>query len=179
MDNPDLKPILEAVLFAAGEPLTTRRIADAMGDDVDGNDVRKVLEALKKEYDEQSRGFALDEIAGGWQMLSRPEYGEYVSELIRSRDSGKLSQAALETLAIIAYRQPVGRAEVENIRGVQAGPMLRTLLERRLIRIAGREDVPGRPFLYATTKQFLERMGLKSLKDLPKVEDVQRETTES
>jgi len=174
-----LKPTIEALLFAVGEPLTTKRIADALdAKDVDGRAVRGLLNELKNEYDELGRGFSLEEIAGGFQLLSRAEHAEAVGRLTRSRDDSKFSQAALETLAIIAYKQPIGRAEIENIRGVQAGPLLRALLDRRLIKIVGREDVPGRPFLYGTTRQFLERMGLKGLSDLPKVEDIQRETKE-
>ena len=172
------RPAIEALLFAAGESLTVRRIADALGNDLDPKAVRGVLGELKDEYEQQGRGFGVEEIAGGFQLLSRAEYAPQVGNLIRSRDNSKFSQAALETLAIIAYKQPIGRAEIENIRGVQAGPLLRTLMDRRLIKIVGREDVPGRPFLYGTTREFLERMGLKSLSDLPKLEDIQRETKE-
>ena len=132
--TPDsLKPTIEALLFAAGEPLTVQRIVKAL-DGTDTKTVRQALNDLAEEYDEQGRGFALEEIAGGFQLLSRPEFAQQVSKLERSRDDGKFSQAALETLAIIAYKQPIGRADIENIRGVQAGPLLRALLERRLIR---------------------------------------------
>ena len=175
MDQSEVKSAIEALLFAAGEPLTVKRITDAIKG-TDPKDIRALLKSLQEEYDEHKRGFALEEIAGGFQLLSRPEYAEYVSQLIRTRVQGKLSQAALETLAIIAYRQPIGRADIENIRGVQAGPLLRTLLDRKLIRIVGRQEVPGRPFLYGTTKQFLERMGLKALNDLPRIEELRRET---
>jgi len=175
MDQSELKSAIEALLFAAGEPLTVKRITQAVTG-TEPKEVRAILKGLQQEYDEQMRGFALEEIAGGFQLLSRPEYVEYVSQLIRTRVQGRLSQAALETLAIIAYRQPIGRAEIENIRGVQAGPLLRTLLDRKLIRIVGRQEVPGRPFLYGTTRQFLERMGLKGLNDLPRIEELRRET---
>jgi segregation and condensation protein B len=177
MTNDNPKAAIEALLFAAGEPLSVKRIATALGAE-DPKAVRQMLNELKQEYDDQGRGFALEEIAGGFQLLSRPQYAECVAKLEQSREQTKFSQAALETLAIIAYKQPVGRAEIENVRGVQAGPLLRALLEKRLIRIVGRQDVPGRPFLYGTTKQFLERMGLKALSDLPRIEDLQRETKE-
>ena len=174
MQRDKLQPILEAILFAAGEPLTIRRISAAITD-ADAGGIRETLQAMQQEYDNAGRGFLIEESAGGWQMLSRQEHAELIAQLIRTSDKTKLSPAAFETLAIIAYRQPIGRAAIENIRGVQAGPMLRALLDRRLIKITGREEVPGRPFLYGTTRQFLERMGLRSLKDLPKAEEMLRD----
>ena len=171
MTPENLKTIVEAIVFAADEPLNARRIAGCI-DGVDGNDVRKVLKDLKDEYDAQARGFSLEEIAGGWQLLSRKEYAPYIAKLQRSQSGSKLSQAALETMAIIAYKQPLSRADVEDIRGVQAGPILQALVEKGLIKIVGRADVIGRPFLYGTTKKFLDQFGLKGLGDLPKAEDL-------
>ena len=138
----------------------------------DGRIVRKIILELAREYDEARRGFAIEEVAGGFQMLTRKEFADYVSQLQSGGGSGRLSQAALETLAVVAYKQPVTRADIEAIRGVQAGPLLRTLLQKGLVRITGRAEVLGRPLLYGTTKKFLEHFGLKSLNELPKVEEL-------
>jgi len=164
---------IEAMLFASGEPVRSRKIAELLRDTgIDGRGVRKIITALAKDYDEAGRGFTIEEIAGGFQMLSRPDYAEYVADLLGGAGGGKLSQAALETLAVVAYKQPVTRADIETIRGVQAGPLLRALLHKGLIKITGRAEVLGRPLLYGTTRQFLEHFGLKSLNELPKVEEL-------
>ena len=164
---------IEAMLFASAEPVRSRKIAELLRDTgIDGRGVRKIITALAKDYDEAGRGFAIEEIAGGFQMLSRPDYAEYVADLLGGAGGGKLSQAALETLAVVAYKQPVTRADIETIRGVQAGPLLRTLLHKGLIKITGRAEVLGRPLLYGTTRRFLEHFGLKSLNELPKVEEL-------
>jgi segregation and condensation protein B len=169
------KTAIEAMLFASGEPVTTRRLADALAEfDIDGRGVRKLIGEISDEYDESGRGFSIEELAGGFQMRTRPEYAEYVGALAGRGGSGRLSQAALETLAVVAYKQPVTRADVEAIRGVQAGPLLRSLLHKKLVRITGRAEVLGRPLLYGTTKAFLEYFGLKSLGELPKVEELPR-----
>jgi len=169
--RPNLKPILEALLFACDGPVSANKLAEAAGSGLD--DVRAALLELQTEYHEQGRGFTLEEIAGGYQLLSRPAYGQYVERLQKRESRTKLSAAALETLAIIAYKQPIGRADIEAIRGVQAGPLLRMLMDKSMIRITGRLEVIGRPFLYGTTKKFLEHFGLKSLEDLPKAEQLQ------
>jgi len=166
-----LKPILEAILFAASEPLPVAKIREATGN-VDVRRIRRALDELQKEYESPVRGFRLEEIAGGYQLLSKKEYQEQVSRLSRSARQVKLSAAALETLSIIAYKQPIGRAEIENIRGVQASPILHSLLELDLIKIAGREEVIGRPFLYGTTARFLKHFGLKSLGELPPISEL-------
>ena len=164
---------IEAMLFASAEPVRSRKLADALGDTgIDGRGVRKIVADLAREYDETHRGFIIEAIAGGFQMLTRPDHAEYVAALFGGGGGGKLSQAALETLAVVAYKQPVTRADVEAIRGVQAGPLLRTLLHKGLIKITGRAEVLGRPLLYGTTRKFLEHFGLKSLNELPKVEEL-------
>jgi len=165
----NIKPILEALLFATNDPLTPKKLADLIKG-ADAKDVRQALIELKENYDEQGRGFTIQEVASGFQILSREDYGDYIRELHRTYAQARLSQAALETLAIIAYKQPTLRAEIEAIRGVGAGPLLRTLIDRGLVKIVGRADTLGRPALYGTTKKFLERFNLKSLKELPQPE---------
>jgi segregation and condensation protein B len=134
----------------------------------DGRQVRGLIRRLSRQYDEQGRAFAVEEIAGGFQLLTRPEFGLWISRLHSRQQSDSLSKAALETLAIVAYRQPITRAEVDDIRGVQCGPVLRGLVDRRLIKVVGRSEELGRPLLYGTTRRFLEVFGLKSLSELPK-----------
>jgi segregation and condensation protein B len=166
------KPIIEALLLATHEPLSAQKLASLI-EGTDTKQIRQYLEELRKEYDESGRGFTIQEVAGGYQFLTRPDYVEYIKALHKAYAKAKLSQAALETLAIIAYKQPVLRAEIEAIRGVQAGPLLRTLMDRGLVKIVGRADTLGRPALYGTTRQFLERFMLKSLKELPKSEGLE------
>ena len=167
------KTAIEAMLFASAEPVRSRKLADALKDTgIDGRGVRKIVSQLARECEETQRGFIIEAIAGGFQMLTRPDHAEYVAALFGGGGGGKLSQAALETLAVVAYKQPVTRADIEAIRGVQAGPLLRTLLHKGLIKITGRAEVLGRPLLYGTTRRFLEHFGLKSLNELPKVEEL-------
>ena len=166
-----IKSKVEALLFATDRPVAATKVAQIIGG-TDARVVKKAIELLRKEYDEQARAFQIEEIADGYQLLTRPEFRECVTKLRRSAVEARLSQAALETLAIIAYRQPVLRARVEGVRGVQAGELLRGLMEKNLVKIVGRENVVGRPILYGTTRRFLEHFGLKSLKDLPKIEEV-------
>jgi segregation and condensation protein B len=166
-DDGELKRIVEALLFSSDRPVTTRRLAEMSGAR-DGRQVRGLIRRLSREYDEQGRAFRVEEIAGGFQLLTRAEYGPWISRLHSRQQSDSLSKAALETLAIVAYRQPITRAEVDDIRGVQCGPMLRALVDRRLAKVVGRSEELGRPLLYGTTKRFLEVFGLKSLSELPK-----------
>lgn len=169
------KAAIEALLFSLPEPVSSRKLSNALRDTgIDGRGVRKIVRGLIKEYDESRRGFTIEQVAGGFQMMTRPDYAEYVAELSSGSSMGKLSQAALETLAVVAYKQPVTRADIEVIRGVQAGPLLRTLLHKGLVRITGRAEVIGRPLLYGTTRKFMEHFGLKSLNELPKVEELPR-----
>ncbi len=161
---------LEAVLFASGQALSVRRLAALM--DLDGDTVKAALDELCARWKERPGAVELTEIAGGFRFMTRPEYHGDLERLNRKRGPEKLSPAALETLAVVAYKQPLGRADVEGIRGVQCGPLLRVLLERDLIRIAGRSPEPGHPLLYGTTKRFLDHFGLPSLKQLPDLKDL-------
>jgi len=160
---------VEAVLFSADRPLAPRRISDIAA--LDGvRTVRQAVAELNGRYERDGRSFRIVEIAGGYQMQTLPEFAELVARLHTSRSEARLSQAALETLAIVAYRQPVLRADVEAIRGVACGEVLRKLMEKNLVRIAGRAEEIGRPMLYGTTNHFLEVFGLAGLKDLPDAE---------
>lgn len=159
-----IRGAVEALLFVAGEPLSVARIARILG--VGEGVVREALAELAEACRAPGRGIELVEVAGGWQLVTRREYRRAVEELLQPRRQA-LSRAALETLAIVAYRQPVTRAEIEAIRGVQSEAGLRTLLERGLIREVGRKDAPGRPILYGTTPLFLQMFGLKDLSELP------------
>jgi len=170
------KSAIEAMLFSSAEPLTSRKLAEPLKEiGADGNVVRRIVRDLIQEYEASRRGFTVEEVAGGFQMMTRPDYAEFVNVLHQSGSGGgRLSQAALETLAVVAYKQPVARADIEAIRGVQAGPLLRTLLQKGLVKITGRAEVIGRPLLYGTSKKFLEVFGLKSINELPKVEELPR-----
>jgi segregation and condensation protein B len=156
---------LEALLFVSREPLPERRLAELV--DVGPAAVREALELLARRYAGETVGIHLVEIAGGWQFLTNPEFADTVAQLAGRKGRERLSPAALETLAIVAYKQPASRAEIERIRGVGVGPILRHLLELDLIKVAGREEGLGRALLYATTRSFLDRFGLKTPKDLP------------
>ena len=167
MSKKPLKQIVEAILFASDEPVPPERLADAAGDDVTVREVREAVRQLIEEYDSTGRAFTVEEIAGGLQLFTRPEYNKHLKKLLQARRQARFTQAALETLAIIAYKQPVTRAEVEDIRGVACGDMLRTLMEKGLVRVTGRSEKLGRALLYGTTKKFLQVFGLSSIKDLP------------
>src|SRR5690349_12674553 len=166
----ELKAILEALIFASPEPLTPKAIFKLLDTEPE-EDVRAALEALKREYDRPG-GLQIVEVAGGYQIVTRPDLHEWVRRLFHERTTQKLTVQALETLAVIAYRQPITAAEITGVRGVNTSGVLNTLLERHLIKIVGRKQVVGRPFLYATTREFLIRFGLNDLADLPKVEDM-------
>ena len=166
----DLKPIVEALIFASPDPITPKTLFKLLESEP-REDVETALEALKKDY-ERPGGLQLVEVAGGYQIVTRPELHEWVRQLFHERSKQKLSLPALETLAVIAYKQPATGPEITGIRGVDPSGVLGTLLERRLIKVVGRKAVVGRPFLYATTREFLSRFGLNDLSDLPKVEDM-------
>jgi len=166
----EVKAILEALIFASPEPLTPKAMYKLL-DNEPREDVQAALEELKKEY-ERPGGLQLVEVAGGYQIVTRPDLHEWVRRLFHERSTQKLTVQALETLAVIAYRQPVTAAEITDVRGVNTAGVLNTLLERHLIKIVGRKQVVGRPFMYATTKEFLIRFGLNDLTDLPRVEDM-------
>jgi len=167
----ELIPIVEALIFASPDPVTPK-ILQKLLDGEPADTIDATIAALKQRYAEDGRGLQLIEVAGGYQIVTRPELHEWVRRLFHERTTQKLSVAALETLAVIAYKQPVTAAEVAEIRGVNTVGVLSTLLDRKLIKMAGRKPVVGRPFMYATTREFLDRFGLKDLNDLPDVEDM-------
>ena len=166
LDDRELTAIIEALLFVSHEPLTVERLAGVISESSTATIV-KALRELQSTCEREQRGVQLVEIAGGWQTVTRPEHGSWIRRLDKSKAAPKLSRSALETLAIIAYKQPIVRAEIEHIRGVETSGVLRTLLERKLVRIVGRKDVPGRPIMYGSTKFFLQHFGLKDLAELP------------
>lgn len=161
---------IEAALIVADEPLPTRRLASVAG--IDANEARRLIRKLQALYDRDGTAFQIEELAGGFQLLTRTEYHPWLARLRRVGNEMRLSPAARETLAIIAYRQPIMRADIEAIRGVQCGELLRLLMEKGLVRIAGRHDSLGRPVLYGTSKKFLQVFGLRQLRDLPLVEEL-------
>jgi segregation and condensation protein B len=170
MADDSLKAILEALIFASPEPLTPKAIAKLLENEP-REEIDAALAALKRDYDRPG-GLQLVEVAGGYQIVTRSDLHEWVRRLFQERTTQKLTVQALETLAVIAYRQPITAAEITEVRGVNTSGVLNTLLERHLVKIVGRKQVVGRPFLYATTKEFLIRFGLNDLSDLPKVEDM-------
>jgi len=169
-DASGLVGIVEALVFASPEQISQKQLLKVL-DSEPAEDVLAALEELKRRYG-RSAGLQLVEVAGGYQIVTRPELHEWVRRLFRERTSQKLSVQALETLAVIAYKQPVTAMEIAEIRAVNTTGVVGTLLERGLVRISGRKQVVGRPFLYSTTREFLDRFGLKDLTDLPKVEDI-------
>jgi segregation and condensation protein B len=170
MELAQLKAVIEALVFASPEPLTPRMLYRLLNDEPK-EDVLAALKAVQADYVDRG-GLHIAEVAGGFQITTRPEYHEWVRRLFHERSASKLSVAALETLSVIAYKQPVTAAEIGEIRSVNTSGVLSTLLERHLIKIVGRKNVIGRPFLYGTTKEFLIRFGLNDLADLPKIEDM-------
>ena len=165
------KAVIEALIFVSDEPLSAKTIADVLKED------RQVIEeavaGLATEFNARNSGLQLREVAGGWQFATRPEYHDHVRAFLKSRPSAKLSLASLETLAVIAYRQPVTVPEILEIRGVQSPSSIKTLLDKRLIVAKGRKDTVGRPMMYGTSKEFLIQFGLKDLTELPSIEDFQ------
>ncbi|MGH7966970.1 MAG: SMC-Scp complex subunit ScpB [Candidatus Binatia bacterium] len=169
MITPEIKAIAESLLFASGTPLSLRRLAEVIG--APQAEVKPALGLLLEEYAAPGRGVCLAEVAGGYQLRTAPECAEYVKTLVREKPN-RLSRAALETLAIIAYRQPITKVEIEAVRGVDVDGVLNSLLTKKLIRVMGRKDVPGRPWVYGTTPQFLELFGLSDLGSLPPLPDI-------
>ena len=172
----DIKNIIESLLFVAEGPLGVENIRQVL-ETPDTSEIRSTLDQLAQEYDARAGGFELRQVAGGYQIRTRPEYSRWITRLLKPNPV-RFSRAALETLAIIAYKQPIIRSDIERIRGVDCGGILRMLLERKIVRVLGRKEIPGRPLIYATTRQFLEIFDLKDLKDLPtpkEIEDLGRE----
>jgi segregation and condensation protein B len=163
--------ILEALLFSTHHPLTGQRLGELL-DVKSQKAIRKAVQALNALYEDSGRTFRVEQVAGGYQLLSLPEYGDVLKRLHQKEGDAKLTKAALETLAIIAYKQPILRADIEAIRGVACGETIRSLMEKHLVNIAGRAEEPGRPILYGTTKRFLQLFGLNNLKDLPQSEEL-------
>jgi segregation and condensation protein B len=171
MDDFDVKPILESLFFVSDSPIRIEALVEILPE----SNKEAILEGIRQiqaEYGDHSKGIELTEIAGGYQFRTKPGWAGWVNRLKKAK-SVKLSQASLETLAIVAYRQPVIRPSIEEIRGVDSGSVFHTLLEKGLIKIMGRKDLPGRPIVYGTTKAFLELFGLNSLSDLPKLQEIQ------
>jgi segregation and condensation protein B len=166
----EIRAVLEALVFASPHPITPRQIAEVLGG-VPKPAWEAALQELKDEYARDGRGLQLVEVAAGYQTTTRPEYNDWVRELLDPRAPTRLSIQALETLAVIAYKQPVTLPEIIDLRGVKSGGVIKTLLEKRLIRITGRKEVVGRPMLYGTTKEFLLQFGLKDLSELPRIEE--------
>jgi segregation and condensation protein B len=164
-----LKLIVEAMLYAAEKPLSAREVHSIIPD-AKLPDIKSALKVLQYEYEAMGRSFTLKEVANGYQFRSRSEYGAYIMKMLQ-RSPNRLSNASMETLAIIAYKQPILRQEVERLRGVDVGGILRALLEKDLIKVMGRKNLPGRPLIYGTTKKFLEVFDLKDLESLPKLKE--------
>jgi len=166
--------VVESLMFVADAPLTLDRLCSIL-EEYERQDIRAAIEELLADYRQAERGIYLAEVAGGWQLRSRPENADYLRRLSRSR-AFRFSHSSLEALAIIAYRQPITRAEVEYLRGVDSGGVLKTLLEKKLVRILGKKDIPGRPLIYGTSREFLETFNLKDLASLPTLKEVQELT---
>ncbi|MEE2711690.1 MAG: SMC-Scp complex subunit ScpB [Planctomycetota bacterium] len=172
VDAAALAPILEALLFASPEPLGTAAMKKAFGEEFPRDVLAEALEILKAQTNAENRGIVLTEVAGGWQFLTREDCFPYVRRIARTQREEKLTPASIETLAVVAYKQPVTRAEVDAIRGVASGPLVRSLMDRGLVKVTGRAELPGAPFQYGTTRQFLKHFGLKSSRDLPGPEEL-------
>jgi segregation and condensation protein B len=166
----EVQAVVEALIFASPEPITPRQLFRLLAEEPK-EDVKAAIDAVRADY-ENRPGLAFVDVAGGYQIVTRPALNEWVRRLFHDRSTQKLTVAGLESLAVIAYKQPITALEIAEIRGVNTSGVLSTLLERHLIKIVGRKNVVGRPFLYATTKEFLVRFGLKDLTDLPKIEDM-------
>jgi len=167
-----VESVIEAVLFASDEPLTDGRLAGIV--ETETKQVRQHIKNLNEKYRANNNAFRVERIAGGYQMLTLSPYNHWLKKLLRVRSDNKLSAAALETLAILAYKQPIIRADIEAIRGVAVGEVIRSLCYKGLVKIVGRAEVLGRPMMYGTTKKFLEVFGLNTLKDLPKIEELKK-----
>ncbi len=172
MEDQELKSAIEAVLFIAGNPVSVDKLKSLFGDATQ-EQIEAQLAGLRQDYDIRSAGIMLAEIAGGYQLATRPEYTAWLRKFRSVKASARLSKPALETLAIVAYKQPITRTEAEVIRGVNIGGIMRNLMERRLVKIVGKKDVPGKPMLYGTTPEFLQYFGLKDLSALPTLKEFQ------
>ncbi len=170
-EKDEIVRLVEAILMVADHPLSLKEISDVIGADVTSSQISDAIEVLNRFYEDSNRSFRIRHIAKGWQLFVLPEFSPWIRKLYIAYRQERLSRAALETLAIIAYKQPITKVEIEQIRGVACDGVIRGLFEKNFIKIEGRKEVPGRPFLYGTTDQFLNYFGLGSLKDLPKLEE--------
>lgn len=173
MEEVEKKALLEALLFLSGEPVTTTVLRGVT--ELEEAEIKRLMEELITDYRGRNGGIYITEVANGYQMVTNPSYAQWVRKFKGSQASGKLSLAALETLAIIAYKQPMIKAEVDQIRGVSSDGVVKTLLDKRLIKMLGKKEAPGKPMLYGTTKEFLQYFGLKDLTELPTIKDLDRE----
>ena len=175
MTKEECKPIIDALIFAADSPLGLQKIRNIIEEvsqlQLSVKDIRDIIDELKRDNRDQQRGFFLQEVAGGYQYRTRPHNAPWVKRIKKAK-ALRLTQSTLETLAIIAYKQPIIRAEVEQIRGVDSGGIIKNLLERNLIKIVGRKNIPGRPFMFGSTRKFLETFGLENLSDLPTLKEI-------
>jgi segregation and condensation protein B len=168
LDN--TRSVIEAMLFISDKPVTVEQIRDVVGS-LDAGQVRQIVSELNAEYEQLNRGIRITEVAGGFRMITPPQLAPFLRKMFKQRRAERLSKPALETLAIIAYKQPLTRLEIETLRNVNVDGVMSSLVEKGLIRITGRKNAAGRPFVYGTTRLFLEYFGLKSLDELPKMED--------
>lgn len=172
MQEEMFKQVVEALVFASDTPITVKQIKEIV-EDTDARTIKKAIDSLNHDYTQSERAFSIIELAGGYQMMSRDKYAQWVKKLYIGKLKSRLSQAALETLSMIAFKQPVSRTEIDSIRGVNSGGVIKNLLERRLIRITGRADGPGKPLIYSTTKEFLQYFGINDINDLPKPREIE------
>ena len=172
METTQVKRIIEALLFITDTPVSTETIISVLGEAADGQDVDGLIKEIEEDYNNRNSSIELRYVAGGWQMSTRKEMSAWIRRLYKDKTTLRLSTSALETLSIVAYKQPITRAEIEDIRGVEVTAVLETLLERKLIRIAGRKETVGRPLLYGTTIDFLKHFGLTHLSELPSLEEL-------
>ena len=168
----DLDARVEAALMTSERPMTAARVAEALGAAGAGSAVEESIQALNDEYERTGRSFRIEKVAGAWQVVTLPKYADVLDGLKRAKQDNRLSASQLETLAIVAYKQPIVRAQIEAIRGAASGEVLRLLMDKHLVKVVGRSEEIGRPMLYGTTKQFLEVFGLGTLKDLPETEEL-------
>ncbi len=170
MSQDNTRAVIEALIFASDRPLAIEQVRKVL-DNLEAPDIRRIIEELKAEYENTNRGIRIAEVADGFQMITASEFAVFLKKLYRQRRLERLSKPALETLAIIAYKQPVTKFEIESLRSVNIDGVVSTLMDKGLIRITGRKKAPGRPYVFGTTRQFLEYFGLKSLEELPKIEN--------
>lgn len=176
----NIKAVIEAILFVTSSPVTDAQIKEVLKPtELTTKEIEKTMEEMNQEYFDSKRSFNVENIAGGWRLHTKSQYSSWVKKLLNIQSKDRFSAPALETLAVVAYKQPITKPEIELIRGVNVDWVLRVLLEKGIVRTIGRKDVPGRPFLYGTTRKFLEHFGLGDLKDLPQVQELRPKQAQS